>query len=244
MLPRRGSVGSFSPESRFSLLQLCGAAILGVGIWAKVDGDIGEYITIVNFDDSNPYFSQAVWILIAIGAFIFLVGFLGCCGACYESSCMLALVSFSSASAVQVSYCSSCMVALVWSCWSVQLLNAHFWQFSPGVVYVRTGQHDKMWCPMTVICHPRSCLFCSSTAQLFATFLVLCPIRGSIQATDNHKPSNDTIRQHHQHPIWMEEHAQNQFSPKQSYAKKRMESKPSAINDSNMPSKSREEHPD
>ena len=59
-----------------------------------VDDDISDYVEILNFNDANnPYYEQAVYLLIAVGGLIFLVGFLGCCGACCESSCMLLSVS-------------------------------------------------------------------------------------------------------------------------------------------------------
>ena len=82
-----------SLEIIYFLLQLCGGAMLGVGIWALVDDSFSDYIEIVNFEGSNPYFNHAVYMLIAIGAIIFLVGFLGCCGALCESTTMLLFVS-------------------------------------------------------------------------------------------------------------------------------------------------------
>jgi len=72
----------------FNFIFWCvGAAILAVGIWAKVDPAVTEYIGIT-IDDSTSY-DIAIILLICVGAFIFLLGFLGCCGACKESSCML-----------------------------------------------------------------------------------------------------------------------------------------------------------
>ena len=67
--------------------------MLAVGIWAKVDDNFSDYVEIVNYEGSNPYFDHAVWLIIAIGAIIFLLGFLGCCGACCESPTMLLFVS-------------------------------------------------------------------------------------------------------------------------------------------------------
>lgn len=47
--------------------------------------------------ESNMLFlwSEGVYILIAAGALMMVVGFLGCCGAIKESPCMLGLVSHS-----------------------------------------------------------------------------------------------------------------------------------------------------
>jgi len=67
---------------------VCGAAILGVGIWVKVDPTIADYVGLTV--DKGSY-EAATILLIVVGAFILLVGFLGCCGACQESSCMLGL---------------------------------------------------------------------------------------------------------------------------------------------------------
>jgi len=67
---------------------VCGAAILGVGIWVKVDPKIADYVGLTV--DAGSY-EAATILLIVVGAFILLVGFLGCCGACKESSCMLCL---------------------------------------------------------------------------------------------------------------------------------------------------------
>ena len=67
--------------------------MLAAGIWALVDDNFSDYIEIVNVDGSNPYFEHGVYMIIAVGAIIFLVGFFGCCGACCESPTMLLFVS-------------------------------------------------------------------------------------------------------------------------------------------------------
>lgn len=73
------------------IIFLAGAAILGVGIWVKVDsGSILNYLHMV--EDSPMDFSQVLnigYLMIAIGAFLLVVGFLGCCGAVRENKCML-----------------------------------------------------------------------------------------------------------------------------------------------------------
>jgi len=67
---------------------VCGAAILGVAIWVLVDPNILDYVGLAAGDAS---FKAAIYLFIAVGSIIFLVGFLGCCGACKESSCMLGM---------------------------------------------------------------------------------------------------------------------------------------------------------
>ncbi|MEQ2296754.1 hypothetical protein AMECASPLE_027780, partial [Ameca splendens] len=72
---------------------LAGIAILGVGIWVKVDsGSIFSFLG--KIDDVPPELNQVLnvgYLLIAIGGLLVIIGFLGCCGAIRESRCMLLL---------------------------------------------------------------------------------------------------------------------------------------------------------
>ncbi|XP_010615790.1 tetraspanin-8 [Fukomys damarensis] len=70
------------------LFWLCGTVILGIAIWIRVSKDGNEILSSGN-SDINPF--VAVNILIAVGAIIMVLGFLGCCGAVKESRCMLLL---------------------------------------------------------------------------------------------------------------------------------------------------------
>ncbi|XP_058413420.1 tetraspanin-8 [Diceros bicornis minor] len=70
------------------LFWLCGILILAVAIWIRVSKD-GQEILSSGDSATNPY--VAVNILIAVGAIIMILGFLGCCGAMKESRCMLLL---------------------------------------------------------------------------------------------------------------------------------------------------------
>jgi len=67
------------------LFWLLGCAILGVGIWVRVDPQFQEYVKQGNLEELYT----AAYILIAVGVIIMLLGFLGCCGAIRESQCML-----------------------------------------------------------------------------------------------------------------------------------------------------------
>ncbi|XP_064415742.1 tetraspanin-1-like [Latimeria chalumnae] len=73
-----------------SIIFLGGIAILGVGIWVKVDAG-----TFQKFSTTSPLnLEQLVnvgYLCIALGCFLVVVGFLGCCGAIKESKCMLLL---------------------------------------------------------------------------------------------------------------------------------------------------------
>lgn len=75
-------------------LQLAGAAVLGVGIWVKVDsGSILNFLQ--NVEQAPSELGQLLnvgYLLIAVGAVLLILGFLGCCGAIRESKCMLLLV--------------------------------------------------------------------------------------------------------------------------------------------------------
>ncbi|XP_023082322.1 tetraspanin-8 isoform X1 [Piliocolobus tephrosceles] len=69
-------------------LQLCGILILALAIWVRVSSDSQE---VLNSTDLGSSSYVAVNILIAVGAIIMILGFLGCCGAIKESRCMLLL---------------------------------------------------------------------------------------------------------------------------------------------------------
>lgn len=70
------------------LFWLCGISILAVAIWIRVSKD-GQEILGSEGASSKPYI--AVDILIAVGATIMILSFLGYCGAIKESRCMLLL---------------------------------------------------------------------------------------------------------------------------------------------------------
>ena len=68
------------------LSQLAGAAILGIGIWTEIDpGQFDAFL-------GNSGYALPAKILIAAGAFVMVVGFLGCCGAIKESRPLLGAV--------------------------------------------------------------------------------------------------------------------------------------------------------
>ncbi|XP_066498519.1 tetraspanin 35 [Hoplias malabaricus] len=75
------------------IIFLAGAGILAVGIWVKVDsGSILGFLQ--NLDGAPTELKQVLnvgYLLIALGAVLLLIGFLGCCGAVKESKCMLLL---------------------------------------------------------------------------------------------------------------------------------------------------------
>lgn len=83
------------------VLFVIGGIILGVGIWLNVDKrsffsflkDIQNKVQVPEFQQfTQPtVISQLSYILLAVGIFLFIVSFLGCCGALQESKCLLSL---------------------------------------------------------------------------------------------------------------------------------------------------------
>ncbi|KAL0978768.1 hypothetical protein UPYG_G00174930 [Umbra pygmaea] len=66
---------------------LSGSLVLSVGLWLRFEP---ETLQLLNRDDAPDTFFIAVYILIAAGGIMMLVGFFGCCGALKESQCLLA----------------------------------------------------------------------------------------------------------------------------------------------------------
>ncbi|KAG9329425.1 hypothetical protein JZ751_005315 [Albula glossodonta] len=70
---------------------MAGGAILGVGVWVKVDS--GSLMGVIGaIEDAPSELNQIFnvgYLLIAVGGVLLLMGFLGCCGAMRESRCML-----------------------------------------------------------------------------------------------------------------------------------------------------------
>ncbi|KAM8940347.1 tetraspanin-18 [Pelodytes ibericus] len=63
---------------------LGGAFLLGLGVWVIVDPTgFREIIA------TNPLLFMGAYLVLALGAMLFLLGFLGCCGAIRENKCLL-----------------------------------------------------------------------------------------------------------------------------------------------------------
>ena len=72
-------------------LQLCGVALLAVGIWVSVDGP--SFMKIFGpLSSTAMQFVNVGYFLIAAGAVLLALGFLGCYGAQTENKCALMMV--------------------------------------------------------------------------------------------------------------------------------------------------------
>ncbi|KXJ24970.1 CD63 antigen [Exaiptasia diaphana] len=65
-----------------ALFWVMGCGVLSVGVWAIVQ--FNDYMKLSSHD-----FAIAAYILIGVGFFIAIVGFIGCCGALREHTCLL-----------------------------------------------------------------------------------------------------------------------------------------------------------
>ncbi|KAM9753574.1 CD81 antigen-like [Menidia menidia] len=74
---------------------LAGGVILGLALWLRHDSQTSNLL-ILQFEDQQApsTFYVSVYILIAVGAVMMLVGFLGCYGAIQESQCLLGTFFF------------------------------------------------------------------------------------------------------------------------------------------------------
>lgn len=75
------------------LIFLCGVALLAVGIWVSVDGP-SFLKTFGPLSSSAMQFVNVGYFLIAAGAVLFALGFLGCYGAHTENKCALLMFFF------------------------------------------------------------------------------------------------------------------------------------------------------
>lgn len=82
------------------LIFLFGGLIFGFSLWANLDQNFAKHLTDImrqakidaSFVQQFETYQASLWILTAVGALLFLVGFLGCCGAACESLVLMTLV--------------------------------------------------------------------------------------------------------------------------------------------------------
>ncbi|XP_053325978.1 tetraspanin-1 [Spea bombifrons] len=93
---------------------LGGGTLLGVGIWVSVDSN--SFLKIFGSISTSTalQFVNVGYFLIAIGAILVLLGFLGCCGAQKESKCLL-IIFFCIILIIFIAEVAGAVVALVYS---------------------------------------------------------------------------------------------------------------------------------
>ncbi|XP_005072120.1 tetraspanin-1 [Mesocricetus auratus] len=103
------------------LIFLCGAALLAVGIWVSVDGP--SFLKIFGPQSSNAMqFVNVGYFLIAAGAVVFILGFLGCYGAHSENKCAL-MMFFVILLIIFIAEIAAAVVALVFTTMAEQFLT-------------------------------------------------------------------------------------------------------------------------
>ncbi|XP_070601906.1 tetraspanin-1 [Erythrolamprus reginae] len=101
---------------------LGGATLLGIGIWVSVDSK--SFLSIFGaISASVLQFVYVGYLLIALGAVLFLLGFLGCCGAQKESKCLL-ITFFSLILIIFIIEIAGAVVALVYTSLARNLLQS------------------------------------------------------------------------------------------------------------------------
>lgn len=95
------------------LIFLCGVALLAVGIWVSVDGP--SFLKIFGpLSSSAMQFVNVGYFLIAAGAVLFALGFLGCYGAHTENKCAL-MMFFLILLVIFIAEVAAAVVALVYT---------------------------------------------------------------------------------------------------------------------------------
>lgn len=95
------------------LIFVCGVALLAVGIWVSVDGS--SFLKIFGpLSSSAMQFVNVGYFLIAAGALLFALGFLGCYGALAENKCAL-MMFFLLLLIIFIAEVAAAVVALVYT---------------------------------------------------------------------------------------------------------------------------------
>ena len=82
-------------KGRLFFKQLSGWVLLGLGLWLHVYREAFAFTALLKDNPTHPVLiiDHVTLALIAVGGFVIVVSFLGCCGACTESVCFLGFVS-------------------------------------------------------------------------------------------------------------------------------------------------------
>ncbi|XP_005398745.1 PREDICTED: tetraspanin-1 [Chinchilla lanigera] len=104
-----------------TVIFLCGAALLAVGIWVSVDGP--SFVKIFGpLSSSAMQFVNVGYFLIAAGVVLFILGFLGCYGALSENKCAL-MMFFFILLLIFIAEVAAAVVALVYTTMAEEFLS-------------------------------------------------------------------------------------------------------------------------
>ena len=77
------------------IIWLSGGIFLSCGILVLYKRDLHELFALLSYDSQLvPSFLNVGYVLIGVGALVFIVGLLGCCGSVRESRLLLGLVGY------------------------------------------------------------------------------------------------------------------------------------------------------
>ncbi|KAJ7332784.1 hypothetical protein JRQ81_014964 [Phrynocephalus forsythii] len=119
-----------------------GGVLLGIGIWVSVDSS--SFLHIFGpLSSSVLQFVNVGYLLIAIGAVLFVLGFLGCCGAQKESKCLL-IMFFSIVLIIFIIEVAAAVVALVYTSLAETILQGTVVQLLKNE-YNKTSDITTVW---------------------------------------------------------------------------------------------------
>ncbi|KAI0208346.1 CD82 antigen [Lamellibrachia satsuma] len=110
---------------------LGGVALLGIGIWMRVDPTIVHYLNVVNIPQASPLLNYAGTIFIIVGAATFIIALIGLFGAIREHQGLL----FIYAALVLVIMLTEVIAAVIALIYRVQMANVMMRSMKGQVMY-------------------------------------------------------------------------------------------------------------
>jgi len=83
-----------------TMLQLAGGVLLAIGIWFMADSNALRILNVTAISSGDTLVRAAAIAIIVVGGLMFIVGGLGCFGACAENAVCLIFVSTTSCRAL------------------------------------------------------------------------------------------------------------------------------------------------
>ncbi|KAL4622754.1 CD81 protein-like [Arapaima gigas] len=154
---------------------LAGGVILGVALWLRHDSQTSKLLILQLGDQQAPNtFYISVYILIAVGAVMMFVGFLGCYGAIQESQCLLGTFF---ACLVILFACE--VAAGIWGFMNRETISKELITFYDGAYNQATIGKENVSAAKTVLQVFHETLNCCGKGDLISIFMQhvneLCP---------------------------------------------------------------------